>query len=117
MDLGKELSKESQAVGRICTKAQRHTPLKKGDGLSLLGKRHMEGKVQEMKPQKVAATRIERLCQSPWEQGLHFTGEWELMGVVNSEVTGSYLGFRKISMAETWMRGCQRKQVWKLTVI
>ena len=53
MDLSKEVSKESQAVGRICTKAQRHTPLKKGDGLSLLGKRHMEGKVREMKPQKV----------------------------------------------------------------
>ena len=66
MDLGEEVSKESQAVGQGCTKAQRHRPLKKGDGLSLLGKRHMEGEVQEMKPQKVMATRTERLCRSPW---------------------------------------------------
>lgn len=58
MDLGEEVSKVSQAVGRACTKAQRHKPLKKDDGLSLLGKRHMEG--------KVAAMRTERLCQSPW---------------------------------------------------
>lgn len=66
MDLGEEVSKVSQAVGRACTKAQRHKPLKKDDGLSLLGKRHMEGKVREMKPQKVVAMRTERLCQSPW---------------------------------------------------